>query len=114
MHLLAVDLSIAFLLAAEEADESKQGNLSFSHVELVQGCFVFGNDAQRKQGHRASRRTPPHFARHEECADKIADFANCLALLDTGHIVRQPNADFLAKPESASIQCFLLYYCPMG
>ena len=56
----------------------------------------------------------PHFARHEECADKIADFANCLALLDTGHIVWQPNADFLAKPESASIQCFLLYYCPMG
>ena len=33
--------------SAEEANESKQGNLFFSHVELVQGCFVFGNDAQR-------------------------------------------------------------------
>ena len=32
--------------SAEEANESKQGNLSFSHVELLQGCFVFGNDAQ--------------------------------------------------------------------
>ena len=29
--------------------------------------------------------TSPRFARHEECADKIADFANCIALLDTGH-----------------------------
>ena len=47
MHLLAVGLSIAFLLAAEEADQSKQGNLSFSYIQLVSGCFVFGNDAQR-------------------------------------------------------------------
>ena len=47
MHLLAVGLSKAFLLAAEEADESKQGNLSFSYIQLVLGCFVFGTDAQR-------------------------------------------------------------------
>ena len=47
MHLLTVGLSIAFLLAAEEADESTQGNLSFSYIQLVLGCFVFGNDAQR-------------------------------------------------------------------
>ena len=47
MHLLAVGLSIAFLLAAEEADQSKQGNLSFSYIQLALGCFVFGNDAQR-------------------------------------------------------------------
>ena len=34
--------------SAEQADESKQGNLSFSQLNLytLEGCFVFGNDAQ--------------------------------------------------------------------
>ena len=87
MHLLAVGLSIAFLLAAEEADESKQGNLSFSYIQLVLGCFVFGNDAQRNanKGTDHPEERPPHFAGHKECADKIADFANCIASLDTDH-----------------------------
>ena len=48
--------------SAEEANESKQGNLSFSHVELVHGCFVFGNDAQRnanKGTEHPDERPPP-------------------------------------------------------
>ena len=86
MHLLAVGLSIAFLLAAEEADESKQGNLSFSQLNLYKVVLYLAMTHSGTQTRAQNIQTnAPHFARHEECADKIADFANCIASLDTGH-----------------------------